>query len=171
MTATEERAATTRPDETMPVALTVNGDRRVVEVEPRTLLVDLVRDTFGLTGAKIGCDTGQCGACVLQLDGRSVKSCGVLAVQCEGGAVRTVEAGGPEADLDPVQQALWDEHGTQCGFCTPGLVMSLRDLLSTDPDPDEATVRSWLDGTLCRCTGYLSILRAVKAAAQAGGAS
>jgi carbon-monoxide dehydrogenase small subunit len=168
-TGTVVETTVTGPDGTVPVAVTVNGRRERLEVEPRTLLVDLLRDALGLTGAKIGCDTGQCGACVVSLDARSVKSCGVLAVQADGGAVRTVEAAGPEAELDPLQDALWAEHGSQCGFCTPGLVMSLRDLLARNPDPDEAEVRSWLDGTLCRCTGYLSILRAVRTAADRTG--
>lgn len=148
----------------MRVTLTVNGNQAELDVEPRTLLVDLVRDNLGLTGAKVGCDTGQCGACVLSLDGQSVKSCAVLAVQADGGAVETIEAAGPEAELDPLQQALWDRHATQCGFCTPGLVMSLRHLLSRTKQPDEREVRAWLDGTLCRCTGYLSIVAAVQAA-------
>lgn len=171
MTATETPIETTvtGPDGTLPVSLTVNGQRQQVEVEPRTLLVDLLRDALGLTGAKVGCDTGQCGACVVSLDARSVKSCGVLAAQADGAAVRTIESGGPDAELDPLQEALWAEHGSQCGFCTPGVVMSLRDLLSRNPDPDEAEVRSWLDGTLCRCTGYLPFLRAVRAVASQGG--
>jgi aerobic carbon-monoxide dehydrogenase small subunit len=171
MTATDTVLETTvaGPDGTVPVALTVNGTRERHEVEPRTLLVDLLRDTLGLTGAKVGCDTGQCGACVVSLDGRSVKSCGVLAVQVDGSAVRTVEEGGPDAELDPLQDALWAEHGSQCGFCTPGVVMSLRDLLAQHPDPDEAQVRAWLDGTLCRCTGYLPFLRAVRTVASGPG--
>jgi aerobic carbon-monoxide dehydrogenase small subunit len=167
MTATDTVLETTvaGPDEAVPVALTVNGQREQHAVQPRTLLVDLLRETLGLTGAKVGCDTGQCGACVVSLDGRSVKSCGVLAVQLEGSVVRTVEEGGPDAELDELQEALWSEHGSQCGFCTPGVVMSLRDLLAQNPDPDEAAVRSWLDGTLCRCTGYLPFLRAVRTVA------
>lgn len=158
-------AGTVESGATVSVGMTVNGRQERREVEPRTLLVDLVRDALGLTGTKVGCDTGQCGACVLSIDGRSAKSCGVLAVQADGAAVRSIEGGGEDGELDALQQELWNAHGTQCGFCTPGLVMSLRDLLARNPDPDEDEVRAWLDGTLCRCTGYLSILRAVRAVA------
>jgi aerobic carbon-monoxide dehydrogenase small subunit len=159
-------AATTTPGgATVPVSMTVNGRRQRLHVEPRTLLVDLLRDVLGLTGAKVGCDTGQCGSCVLEIDGRSAKSCGVLAVQADGAAVRSIEADGADGELDALQEELWASHGTQCGFCTPGLVMSLRDLLARSPQPDEQEIRAWLDGTLCRCTGYLSIIRAVLAVA------
>jgi carbon-monoxide dehydrogenase small subunit len=146
----------------VPVTLTVNGHQQRLHVEPRTLLVDMLRDRLGLTGAKVGCDTGQCGACVVGVGGRSVKSCGVLAVSAEGEDVRTIEADSADGGLDALQEALWKTHGTQCGFCTPGLVMSLRDLLGRSPRPQEDEIRTWLDGTLCRCTGYLSIVRAVQ---------
>ena len=145
----------------MHVKLTVNEKPVEVEVEPRTLLVDLLRDTCGLTGTKVGCDTGQCGTCVVDLDGRATKSCTVLAPQAAGSAVTTIEGlAGPDDDLSALQAALWEQSGIQCGFCIPGVVMSLRDLLGRRPDPTEAEVRSWLTGNLCRCTGYHSLVRA-----------
>ena len=166
MTQTEIRPGppTTAADLAVPVELTVNGQPARVEVEPRALLVDVLRDRLGLTGTKVGCDTGQCGACVVSLDGRSVKSCGVLAVAAGGSEVRTIESvASPDGGLTPLQEELWKTHATQCGFCTAGLVMSLEELVSRTSQPDEAEVRAWLDGTLCRCTGYLSVLRAVQA--------
>lgn len=145
----------------MRISLAVNGTPVTAEVEPRLLLVDLLRERLGLTGTKVGCDTGQCGSCTVLLDDRCVVSCCVLAVQADGTRVGTIEGDSRESELDPLQRALWDQHGTQCGFCTPGVVVALRELLLRDPRPDEATVRSWLSGNLCRCTGYHGIVRAV----------
>lgn len=147
----------------MHIALTINNRTVDAEVEPRVLLVDFLRDTQGLTGTKVGCETGQCGACTVLLDDRSVKSCTVLAVQADGGEVTTIEGIDGEVGelgLNQLQQALWEQHGTQCGFCTPGVVISLHDLLSRKGPVGEPEVRSWLTGNLCRCTGYHSIVRA-----------
>ena len=148
----------------MHVSLTVNGRAVTSDVEPRLLLVDLIRDTLGLTGTKVGCDTGQCGSCAVFLDGRSVKSCSVLAVQADSGQVTTIEGINAESGLDELQNALWEQHGVQCGFCTPGVVVSLKDLLEHNKTPTEAEIRSWLAGNLCRCTGYHSIVRAALSA-------
>jgi carbon-monoxide dehydrogenase small subunit len=134
-------------------------------VDAGELLVDHLRDTLGLTGTKVGCDTGQCGACVVHLDGRSVKSCLVLTVQTDDAEIETIEAGD---GLSPLQEAMAAEHATQCGFCTPGMVMSLRDLLDRAEDPSEAEIRTWLTGNLCRCTGYHSVVRSVRRAATKG---
>jgi carbon-monoxide dehydrogenase small subunit len=143
--------------------LTVNGEPLGADVEPRVLLVDLLRDTFGLTGTKVSCDTGQCGSCVVHVDGVSAKSCAILAVQADGADVVTIEGiNGPgEGELNPLQAALREVHGTQCGFCTPGVVLSLTELLRRTPRPTEDEIRTWLTGNLCRCTGYHSIVRAV----------
>ena len=139
------------------------NDRPVVsDVEPRVLLVELLRDELGLTGTKVGCDTGQCGSCVVHLDGASVKSCEILAVQVNGANVTTIEGIGANGKMTALQEALWINHGLQCGFCTPGMVMSLLDLLERIPVPTEAEIRSWLVGNLCRCTGYHSVVRAVQ---------
>ena len=153
----------------MRVSLSVNGRAVSADAEPRLLLVDLVRDSLGLTGTKVGCDTGQCGSCTVLLDGRSVKSCAVLAVQADGAQVTTIEGLNPESGLDDLQTALWEQHGTQCGFCTPGVVVALKDLLEHNKTPTEAEVRSWLAGNLCRCTGYHSIVRAALAATARNG--
>jgi len=150
----------------MDVTLTINGQQRTVEVEPRTLLVDLVRSGAGLTGTHIGCDTTSCGACTVLLDGTPVKSCTLFGVQAEGREVTTVEGLG-NGQLDPVQAAFREEHGLQCGFCTPGMMLVSKALLARDPDPDEDTIRWEISGNLCRCTGYVNIVKAVKAAAQA----
>jgi carbon-monoxide dehydrogenase small subunit len=131
------------------------------------LLVDLIRDELGLTGTKVGCDTGQCGSCTVLVDGRSAKSCSLLALQADNGAVTTIEGVNSESGLDQVQEALWDQHAVQCGFCTPGVVMSLHDLFARNPTPTEDDVRSWLTGNLCRCTGYHSIVRAALSVAHA----
>ena len=148
------------------IALTVNGARHEAEVEPRTLLADFLREELGLTGTKIGCDTSQCGACTVSLDGSAVKSCTVLAVQADGGSVVTIEGLAAGADLHPMQQAFWDLHGLQCGFCTPGMIMSAVDLVGSDGDPlTDAEIRHGLEGNLCRCTGYENIVRAVRQAA------
>ena len=151
---------------TMPLNLTVNGAPRQAEVEPRTLLVNFLRNGLGLTGAHVGCETGQCGACTVLLDGQAVKSCTLLAVQAEGGQVTTIEGLAPRGTLHPVQQAFWEEHGLQCGYCTPGVVLSAVALLQEDPHPDEATIRHNLEGNICRCTGYQSIVRSVQSAAE-----
>ena len=151
------------------VAITVNGVRREAEVEPRTLLVEFVRDHLGLTGAKHACDTSQCGACTIHLDGKAVKSCTVLAVQADGRSVTTIEGLAEDGALHPVQQAFWESHGLQCGFCTPGMIMTAVALLDRSPDPSEEEIRHELEGNLCRCTGYQNIVRAIRAAA-AGGA-
>jgi carbon-monoxide dehydrogenase small subunit len=154
----------------MPVqlSLTVNGKPVSAQVEPRTLLVDFLRDQLKLTGTHIGCDTAQCGACTIHLNGKAVKCCNMLALQAEGAQVVTIE-GIAMADgaLHPMQAAFRDHHGLQCGFCTPGMVMSAIDLVSKHPDPSEAQIRAELDGNLCRCTGYHGIVRAVEAGAKA----
>jgi aerobic carbon-monoxide dehydrogenase small subunit len=146
----------------MRTSFKVNGQAVSSEVEPRVLLVDLLRDEFGLTGTKIGCDTGQCGSCVVHLNGASVKSCEVLAVQVSGADVITIEGVSVNGDLNALQEALWAKHGLQCGFCTPGMIMSLLDLLKKKSSPTEDEIRSWLVGNLCRCTGYHSVVRAVQ---------
>jgi carbon-monoxide dehydrogenase small subunit len=150
---------------TVAIGVTVNGEERRAEVEPRTLLVQFLRDHLGLTGAHVGCETSQCGACTVLLDGQAVKSCTVLAVQADGAAVQTIEGLAPRGGLHPVQEAFWEEHGLQCGYCTPGMVMATVALLAEEPDPDEATIRHALEGNLCRCTGYQPIVASVRAAA------
>ena len=152
----------------IPIALTVNGVRRETEVEPRTLLVDYLRDDLGLTGTKIGCDTSVCGSCTIHLDGLAVKSCTVLAVQADGCEVTTIEGLAGDGELDPIQQAFHEQHALQCGFCTPGFVLAIHSLLKENPNPTEEEIRLGLEGNLCRCTGYQNIVRAVQAAAGAG---
>ncbi|MCY3903907.1 MAG: (2Fe-2S)-binding protein [Caldilineaceae bacterium] len=147
------------------IELEVNGASVSDEVEPRLLLAHFLRENVGLTGTKIGCDTSQCGSCTILLDGKAVKSCTLLAVQADGGAVTTIE-GLANGDYHPVQQAFWDNHGLQCGFCTPGMIISCVDLLSTNPQPSESEIRHGLEGNLCRCTGYHNIVRAVQDAAE-----
>jgi aerobic carbon-monoxide dehydrogenase small subunit len=147
--------------------ITVNGTERTLDVEPRTLLVHALRDGLGLTGAHIGCDTSQCGARTVLLDGRAVKSCTVLAVQAAGHEVTTIEGLAPEEELHPLQVAFVENHGLQCGFCTPGMILTALDLLDRDPNPDEQSIRHALRGNLCRCTGYQSIVESVRAAAEA----
>lgn len=149
------------------VALTVNGEARDVDADPRWLLVDLVRDGCDLKGTHVGCLTGDCGACTVRLNGEIVKSCLSLAVSAEGGAVDTIESFETDGRLSEVQQAFWDEYGFQCGYCLPGMLFAVEDLLSHDPDPDEPAIRHAIDGNLCRCTGYHGIVRAVRAAAAA----
>jgi carbon-monoxide dehydrogenase small subunit len=146
------------------IAITVNGVRHDSEVESRTLLVDFVREELGLTGTKVGCETSQCGACTVLLDDRAVKSCTVLAVQADGGAVTTIEGIAGADELHPLQQAFWDNHGLQCGFCTPGMIMSAAELIEGGQLDDEQ-IRHGLEGNLCRCTGYENIVRSVRAAA------
>jgi carbon-monoxide dehydrogenase small subunit len=152
---------------TTTVTVTVNGKAETRSVEPRTLLTDLLRNHLQLTGTHVGCDTSQCGACVVHLDGRSVKACTMLAVQADGASITTIEGlAAPDGSLHPMQAAFRDHHGLQCGFCTPGMVMSAIDLLQHNPDPDEQEVRDWLEGNICRCTGYHNIVKAVLDAAE-----
>jgi carbon-monoxide dehydrogenase small subunit len=156
----------------MQVSLTVNGRQRTDEVEPRLLLVHYLREVCGLRASNIGCDTTSCGACTVLVDGLSVKSCTVLVAQVDGASVTTVEGlAGPGGELHPVQAAFRQEHGLQCGFCTPGMVMAAVGLLADNPDPTEREVREGLEGNLCRCTGYHNIVRAVRTAAKAGPAA
>ena len=150
----------------MHVAITVNGVRREADLEPRTLLVDFIRDQVGLTGTKIACDTSQCGACTVHLDGKAVKSCTVLAVQADGGEVTTIEGLASNGALHAVQEAFHEKHGLQCGFCTPGMIMATVDLLAESPSPSDEEIRHALEGNLCRCTGYENIVRAVHEAAE-----
>ncbi len=147
------------------LSFTVNGEPVRVEVEPGTLLVDLLRERLHLTGTHVGCDTSQCGACVVHLDGRSVKSCTVLAAQVDGREVVTIEGLARGEALHPMQEAFREHHALQCGYCTPGMVMSALDLVARNPEPSEPEVREWLDGNLCRCTGYQNIVDAILAAA------
>ena len=152
------------------VSVTVNGRERSAEVEPRLLLVHFLRDTLGLTGTHVGCDTSNCGACTCHVDGEAVKSCTVLTVQADGAEVTTIEGVGREGDLHPLQEAFWKHHGLQCGYCTPGMIMAAADLIARNPDPSEHDVREALAGNLCRCTGYHNIVKAVRAAAAEMGA-
>ncbi len=151
------------------VTMTVNGMERSGTVESRTLLVDFLREHLGLTGTHVGCDTSQCGACVVHVNGTSVKSCTTLAAQADGADVTTIEGLANGADLHPMQEAFREHHGLQCGFCTPGMVMSAVDLANQNADPSEHEVREWLEGNLCRCTGYHNIVKAVQAGARAMG--
>ena len=154
---------------TTTVSMTVNGTARSARVESRTLLVQYLRDHLGLTGTHVGCDTSQCGACVVHVDGVAVKACTVLAAQAEGAGVTTIEGLADGDALHPMQEAFRDHHGLQCGFCTPGMVMSAIDIANRHPAPDEATVRRELEGNICRCTGYHNIVKAVIAGAAAMG--
>ena len=149
------------------VELTVNGKRASAQVESRTLLVQLLREKLGLTGTHIGCDTSQCGACVVHVDGRAVKSCTMLAVQAAGANVTTIEGLADGTTLHPMQEAFRENHGLQCGFCTPGMVMTAIDLVKNNPNPNEEQIRHGLEGNICRCTGYHNIVKAVKAGASA----
>jgi len=147
------------------VSMQVNGQAVSHEVEARTLLVDFLRETLALTGTHVGCDTSQCGACVVHVGGRSIKSCTMLAAEAEGSDVTTIEGVATNGALHPMQAAFKEHHGLQCGFCTPGMVLSGMELVSRNPDPSEGDVREWLEGNLCRCTGYHNIIKAVQAAA------
>ncbi len=149
------------------VTLSVNGQSETQKVEPRLLLVHFLRDVLGLTGTHVGCDTSQCGACTVLLDGAAVKSCSLFAVQAEGRAVTTIEGLAKGGKLHAVQQAFWDQHGLQCGFCTPGMIVSACQLLERNPNPSETEIRAGLEGNLCRCTGYHNIVKAVQQAARA----
>ncbi|HEX7008209.1 MAG TPA: (2Fe-2S)-binding protein [Alphaproteobacteria bacterium] len=149
------------------VSMTVNGKAVSAEVEPRTLLVHYLREHLGLTGTHVGCDTSQCGACVVHVDGVSVKSCTLLAVQASGAEVTTIEGLASNGKLHPMQEAFRENHGLQCGFCTPGMIMSAIDLAKRKPDASEQEIREWLEGNICRCTGYHNIVKAIKAGARA----
>jgi carbon-monoxide dehydrogenase small subunit len=151
----------------MHIAVTVNGKQHEAEVEPRQLLVYFLREQLGLTGTNVGCDTSSCGACTILLDGESVKSCTLLAVQADGCELTTIEGLATDGELHPVQQAFHEQHGLQCGYCTPGMVMATVSLLQENPTPSEAEIRRALEGNLCRCTGYHNIVKAVQAAAEA----
>ena len=151
---------------TVPLQVTVNGEAHASEVPARMLLVHYLRDELGLTGTHVGCDTSNCGACTCHVDGEAVKSCTVLAVQADGCEVTTIEGIGEPTRLHPVQKAFHEMHGLQCGFCTPGMIMSAIDLLQENPDPSETEIREGIEGNLCRCTGYQNIVRAVRAAAR-----
>ncbi len=150
----------------MNVSFSVNGTEVSGDVEPRTLLVDFLRYDLGLTGTHVGCDTSQCGACVVHVDGRSVKSCTLLAVQAQGAQVTTIEGLADGGTLHPMQAAFREEHGLQCGFCTPGMIMSALDLLQNNAQPTENEIRDWLEGNLCRCTGYDNIVKSIQTAAK-----
>ncbi|MGI9421360.1 MAG: (2Fe-2S)-binding protein [Geminicoccaceae bacterium] len=147
------------------VSMTVNGKAVTKDVEPRTLLVDFLRQHLSLTGTHVGCDTSQCGACVVHVNGQSVKACTALALQCNGAEVTTIEGLANGGDLHPMQAAFREHHALQCGFCTPGMIMSAVDLLENNADPSEKEIREWLEGNICRCTGYHNIVKAIKACA------
>ena len=149
----------------LPINLTVNGAPRTQEVEPRLLLVHYLREVLGLTGTHVGCDTSQCGACTVHLDGNAVKSCTMLAVQADGASVTTIEGMAPDGGLHPIQTAFWEKHGLQCGFCTPGMIMIAADLLARNADPTDTEIRHALEGNYCRCTGYQNIVAAIREAA------
>jgi len=149
---------------TQQLHLTVNGEAREADVEPRLLLVHLLRDVFLLTGTHIGCDTSNCGACTVLVDGESAKSCTMLALSAEGCEIKTIEGMADGAALHPLQQAFWDQHGLQCGFCTPGMIMQAAWLLERNPDPSEGEIREGISGNLCRCTGYVNIVKAIQQA-------
>ncbi|MGW8250049.1 MAG: (2Fe-2S)-binding protein [Anaerolineales bacterium] len=153
----------------IPVSISVNGVQHTQDVEPRMLLVHFLRDKLGLTGTNIGCDTSQCGACTVHLDGLSVKACTVLAVQADGSSVTTIEGLAQNGKLHPMQQAFWDHHGLQCGYCTPGMIMAAVKLVENNPSLTDEDIRHGLEGNLCRCTGYQNVVKSVKAAAAAGG--
>ncbi len=153
---------------TIPINVTINGKVHEAEVEPRLLLVHYLRENLGLTGTHVGCDTSQCGACTVTMDGRSTKSCTVFAVQADGCEITTIEGLAPEDGLHPLQEGFWEEHGLQCGYCTPGMIMSGVDLLQNNPNPSEQEIREGLSGNFCRCTGYQHIVSAIQYAANKG---
>ena len=153
----------------LPVNISINDQNYEAEVEPRLLLVQFIRQVAGLTGTKIGCDTSQCGSCVVLLDGWAVKSCTALAVQADGCKITTIEGLAKDGQLHPLQEAFWNKHGLQCGYCTPGMIMSAHELLRTNPDPSTEEIRHGLEGNICRCTGYQNIVRAVQEAAKTMG--
>ena len=147
------------------ISLTVNGTARELDVEPRRLLVQAIREDLGLTGTHVGCDTSQCGACTVHVDGKAVKSCSMLAVQADGTDVKTIESLRSNGELHPIQNAFWEKHGLQCGFCTPGMIMLAADLLARNDDPTDAEIRHAIEGNFCRCTGYQNIVAAIREAA------
>jgi aerobic carbon-monoxide dehydrogenase small subunit len=153
----------------LPVTITINGRAYRQEIEPRLLLVHFVRDVAGLTGTKVGCDTSQCGSCTVLLDGVAMKSCTCLAAQADGASITTIEGIAEDGRLAPIQEAFWDKHGLQCGFCTPGMILAMRALLDASPQPTVEQIRHALEGNLCRCTGYQNIVRSVQQAAAAIG--
>jgi carbon-monoxide dehydrogenase small subunit len=150
---------------TQHITVTVNGEAHEADVEPRLLLVHFLRDTLGLTGTHVGCDTSNCGACTVHVGAESAKSCTMLAVQADGREIKTIEGMASEPTLHPLQQAFWDQHGLQCGFCTPGMIMQAAWLLADNPDPNEEEIRIGISGNLCRCTGYVNIVKAIQQAA------
>ena len=156
----------------MEVSMTVNGTTFTNDVEPRTLLVHYLRDNLRLTGTNVGCDTSQCGACTIHVNGDAVKSCTMLAVQADGSEITTIEGLAKDGELHPVQKAFWENHGLQCGYCTPGMIMAAVEMLENNPNPNEEEIRNGLEGNFCRCTGYHNIIKSVKAAADSmkGGA-
>ena len=151
----------------VPVEITINGKAYSGEVEPRQLLVHFIRENAGLTGTKVGCDTSQCGSCTVQLDGTTAKACTVLTVQASGSSIKTIEGLSDGSELHPLQEAFWNKHGLQCGFCTPGMILAAEELLRTNPSPTREEIRHGLEGNICRCTGYQNIVRAVEEAAGA----
>ncbi|HLH42316.1 MAG TPA: (2Fe-2S)-binding protein [Bryobacteraceae bacterium] len=155
---------------TQSISLTINGERHSHTVEPRLLLIHYLREVVGLTGPHIGCETSLCGACTVEIDGKAVKSCTMFAVQADGASLLTIEGLASNGKLHKVQQAFWDEHGLQCGFCTPGMIMASKQILDRNPQPTEQEIRQGLEGNICRCTGYQHIVNAVRAAAKASGA-
>jgi carbon-monoxide dehydrogenase small subunit len=155
---------------TRPITLTINGRRHSADVEPRMLLIHFIRDVAGLTGAHIGCETSICGACTVSLNGKAVKACTMFAVQADGADMLTVEGLDASGKLDPMQEAFWNEHALQCGFCTPGMIITSRQILERNPHPTDEEIRHGLDGNLCRCTGYQHIVNAVRAVAAKAGA-
>ena len=150
------------------VSMTINGVKHSYEVEPRLLLVHYIRELAGLTGTHVGCDTSQCGSCTIHLNGVAVKSCTLFAVQCEGANIGTIEGMAKDGKLHPIQDAFWEKHGLQCGFCTPGMMFAAQALLKSNPNPSAEQIRHALEGNMCRCTGYQNIVRSVQAAAAAG---
>ncbi len=159
--ATATASPTTAAGPEIAISLTVNGTQHETVVPAGLLLIDFLRDRLGLTGAKFGCETGQCGACTVLLDGVSVKSCAVLTAQAQGSSVNTIEGVAPGNALNPLQTSLWENHAVQCGYCTPGLVLSLTDLLNRTPEPNEPEIRRWMDGNICRCGVYQNVVQAV----------
>ncbi|MEQ1886816.1 MAG: (2Fe-2S)-binding protein [Bryobacteraceae bacterium] len=153
----------------MKISLTVNGTSQTQDVEPRLLLIHFLREQLGLTGPHIGCETSLCGACTVELDGKAIKSCTMFAVQADGANITTIEGLAKDGKLHAMQEAFWNEHGLQCGFCTPGMIMASKQIIDRNPSPTEAEIRHGLEGNLCRCTGYQHIVNAVKAAAAAAG--
>jgi aerobic carbon-monoxide dehydrogenase small subunit len=157
------------PEKVMNINLTINGKRYAQDVEPRLLLIHFLRDVAGLTGTHVGCETSLCGACTVELNGKAIKSCTMFAVQANGAEIVTVEGLANDGKLDPVQEAFWNEHGVQCGFCTPGMIMASKQIIDRNPAPTEDEIRHGLEGNVCRCTGYQHIVNAVKAAAAGAG--